>query len=259
MTKLFSQIYFAIMFAPEGEGAGGSGDAPADLGSVLFPNDKPAGEQPEGTEPDGDAAPAEWKEYVADPNKSDEENAAAKAEHDKTKPKTEGDDKDKSAADQVPTDGKYDLKLPDGVALDQELLDALGPEFKEAGLTNGQAQKLAEAYTKVLQERSAKETEGWSNTVAKWVDDAKADKEIGGDKWDVTVAASQRAINKLGTPALKEYLEASGGGNHPELIRFASKVGAMIREDDPANGGAGGSSKPAEPAHVLFPSDAPKG
>jgi hypothetical protein len=32
------------------------------------------------------AGAPEWKEYVPDPAKSDEENAAAKAEHDKTKP-----------------------------------------------------------------------------------------------------------------------------------------------------------------------------
>jgi hypothetical protein len=66
-------------------------------------------------------------------------------------------------------------------------------------------------------------------------------------------------VDRLGTPALKEYLNASGGGNHPELIRFMAKAGAMIAEDNPASGGAGGAGKPAEAAYTLFPSDAPKG
>ena len=97
------------------------------------------------------------------------------------------------------------------------------------------------------------------NTIQKWADDAKADKEIGGDKWDGTVKSAQRAINTLGTPALKEYLQASGGGNHPELIRVFAKVGGLIKEDSPPSDGPGGHGKPADPAHVLFPNDAPKG
>lgn len=273
MTKLFNSIFFAVFRAPEGEGAGGS-ETPADPGSVLFPNDKPAdaapvddkpaddksGEEKPDDKPAGDK-PVEWKEYVADPKKTDAENAAAKAEHDKTKPadKKDGDDKNKDALDTVPADGKYELKMPDGVKVDQELLDALGPKFAAKNLTTRDAQELADDFTKILQERAAKEGQDWANTITKWVDDAKSDKDIGGDKWDATVSSATRAVNKLGTPELREYLNASGGGNHPELIRFMSKVGAMIREDNPASGGTGGSSKPADAAHVLFPSDAPKG
>jgi hypothetical protein len=268
---LLERLLSMFLYAPEGEGAGGGGGAgeggnapaaPADPGSVLFPNDKPqesGGSAPAGSEggdKSDDPKASDWKEYQPDPNKSDEENARLKAEHDKTKPK--GDDKEKSAADQVPADGKYDLKMPDGVEVDTELLAAIAPQFKEAGLTQGQAQKLADAYAKIIQDRATKANESWAETVSKWVDDAKADKDIGGDKWDATVAAAQRAVDKLGTPALKEYLNASGGGNHPELIRFMSKVGALVREDNPASGGVG-SGKPADPAHILFPGDAPKG
>lgn len=162
-------------------------------------------------------------------------------------------------ADVVPEDGKYALTMPEGVEVDQALLDELGPEFKELGLTNSQAQKLADKFIASQQAKAEAQGTRWSETITKWADDAKADKEIGGDKWDVTVAASQRAVKNLGTPELREYLNASGGGNHPELIRFMAKVGAMIKEDSPAGSGSEGSGKPADPAHLLFPSDAPKG
>jgi len=235
----------SVLFPKEGEGTG-DGNATGAEGA-----DKTKGE---GT---GDGN-AEWKEYVADPNKSDDENARLKAEHDKTKPAEKKDDKT-ADADKVPEDGKYTLTMPEGVEVDQELLDALGPDLKELNLTNGQAQKLADKFAKVQQDRVAKRTKEWGERVQKWADDAKADKDIGGDKWDGTVTAARRAIDNLGTPALKEYLEVTGGGNHPEVIRIFAKVGSMIREDDPAGGGAGGSGKPADPAHVLFPNDAPKG
>lgn len=218
------------------EGAGG-GAAP-DAGSILFPDDQ--------ANAGGDEKPAETA--------GDEKPAEDKAEGDKP-----AEDKPAGDADQVPADGKYALTMPDGVELDADLADALGPEFKDLGLTNAQAQKLVDKYIETQQARAGKQGEAFAQTVQGWADTAKADKEIGGAKWDTTVAASQRAVKTLGTPELREYLNASGGGNHPELIRFMAKVGAMISEDDPAAGGAAGQGKPAEAAYTLFPSDAPKG
>lgn len=225
--------------------------------TVLFPNeqaDGQPGDKTEGDKPDDQSA-GDWKEYENDPAKSDEENAAAKAEHDKTKPA----EKSSDPADAVPEDGKYSFTMPEGVEMDQALADALMPEFKELGLTQKQAQGLVAKYVEAQQAKVEKQGETWSAQVTKWADDAKADKEIGGDKWDATVAASQRAIKQFGTPELREYLNASGGGNHPEVIRFVAKVGAMIKEDSPAGSGSEGTGKPADPAHLLFPSDAPKG
>lgn len=232
--------------------AAAAGAAAPDASSILFPDDgkKPDGQ---GDQKPADASAGDWKEYQDDPAKSAEENAAAKAEHDKTKPAAD----DPGA--KVPEDGKYALKMPDGVELDAELADALGPEFKELGLTNAQAQKLVDKYIGIQQARATAQGETFAKTVAGWAETAKKDPEIGGDKWDASVQSAQRAVNRLGTPALKDYLNASGGGNHPELIRFMAKAGAMISEDNPATGGAEGKGKPTDPAHVLFPNDAPKG
>lgn len=267
---LFGGLFGALICynaAGEGGGGGGAGDPPAAAGaapdpaSVLFPGDAPAGE--------GDAAKAavdaaaaaaakdggagDWKEYEADPAKSEAENAAAKAEHDKTKPPAA------DPLDVVPADGKYALTMPEGVTVDQELLDALGPDFAAAKLTGKQAQALADKFIATQTARAAKQNETWANTVAGWANEAKADPEIGGVHWDKTVSTARRAVETLGDAGLKDYLNATGGGNHPSLIRFMSKVGAMIKEDNPATGGAGGAGKPADAAHVLFPNDAPKG
>lgn len=242
-----------ILREAEGVGTGAPAAAP-DAGSILFPNDAPADGKP-ADPPAGDApAAGDWKEYIPDPAKSEADNAAAKAEHDKAKPADPND-----PAGKVPEDGKYDLKMPDGVDLDGELAEALGPEFKELGLTNAQAQKLVDKYIGIQQARADKQSDGFAKVIEGWATDAKKDPEIGGDKWDASVQAAQRAVNRLGTPALKEYLNSSGGGNHPELIRFMAKAGAMIQEDNPASGGAGGAGKPAEAAYTLFPTDAPKG
>ncbi len=266
-----------------GGGGGDAGAADASMGgdaaktpeSVLFPNEKPAGEtkasaDPAGTAKADDTKPGDdWKEYVPDATKSQEENARLKAEHDKTKPAEKKDD----AADKVPDDGKYVLKMPEGVEVDQALLDAIGPEFKAANLTKAQAQKVADAFIKVQQERATKygETPAGQQAMAMhgynaeygqpdtWSEMAATDKEIGGTKWDASRKAAVRAVNTFGTPELKKYLNASGGGNHPELIRFMAKAGELIKEDQPAGGGLGGQGKPADASHILFPNDVPKG
>jgi len=230
--------------ARSAEGIGSGGGEPE---NILFPDDVGSAESSHVPADGGGTT------YQSDPGKSEEENARLKAEHDGTQPGAE------SEADRVPEDGKYTLTMPEGIAVDEELLSALGPDFRELGLTNGEAQKLADRFIAIQQERAQARGQNWGETVSKWADDAKADPDIGGRRWEGTVRDSRRFVNSMGTPALREYLEASGGGNHPELIRIFAKAGALIREDDPATGGAGGTGKPVDPAHVLFPNDAPKG
>lgn len=261
---LMNSIFSAPVWAPEGVDGGGAGDAPA-AESVLFPDEnKPADDAAAvaavaaAADGEGDKGAVDWKEYANDPAKTADENAALKLEHDKTKPAA-GDDKAKDADDAVPADGKYTLAMPEGVEVDQPLLDAITPTLIAKGFTGKEAQALVDEFIKVQTDRIGKQGENWATTISGWVDTAKADKDIGGDKWDATVASATRATNALGTPALKEYLNASGGGNHPELIRFMAKVGAMIKEDNPAVGGAEGKGKPVDPAHILFANDAPKG
>lgn len=258
------------MISMNAEGGSGGGDpaSPAadqkpDPAQVLFSGEnKPADPAPKDEEKPGekpaDPPAGDWKEYAPDPAKSEAENAAAKAEHDKTKPADKKDDK-AAELDKVPDDGKYELTMPEGVEVDTQLLDALSPRLKAKGYTRREAQELADEFIKVQTQQQEQRFEEWGKTVAKWADNAKADPELGGTNWDKTVANAQRAMNAVATPALKEYLQASGGGNHPELIRAFAKVGSMISEDNPPVGDGGGKGKPAEPAHLLFPNDAPKG
>jgi hypothetical protein len=240
-----------IAFAPDGVvGPGGDAAAVADTSSVLYPDD-----QPNGDAPLADAAPAdagEWKEYTPDPSKSDEENATAKAENDAKKP---ADD----AADKVPEDGKYSLKMPDGVELDQAMLDQFAPTFKDLGLTTKQAQALADKFIEAQAKTGETQSQNWAKTVEGWMTQAKADPEIGGAKWDATVKDASGIVKRFGNEALRDYLNASGAGNHPEMIRFMAKVGAMIGEDRPAISEAPGKKIAQDTAAILYPDDQPKG
>jgi len=174
--------------------------------------------------------------------------------------KTPSDDKagGQDDADKVPEDGNYTLTMPEGVPLDEELFKALSPSFKEIGLTQGQAQKLVDGYIKAETARMGSQSEAFGEIQESWVKEAKNDKEIGGDKWDETLMHAKRAVGQFSTPALLDYLNVSGAGNHPEMIRLMAKVGAMIGEDNPAQGGAGEAAKPTDAAYILFPKDVKK-
>jgi len=224
-----------IARAPEdGTGAGVTPDAAAPVaGSVLYPDDPAPG--------------AAKPEDAADP-----EAAAGEGEG-------EGEDKADDPADTVPEDGKYELTMPDGVELDQALMDEIGPQFKELGLTTKQAQSLADKFIAAQASKAEAQAQGWAKTVSDWVDQAKADPEIGGAKWDGTVKTASGLVGKFGTPELKEYFNASGAGNHPEMIRFMAKVGAMIAEDNPAISENPGKGRSADSAAILYPDDQPKG
>ncbi|GAA3113568.1 hypothetical protein GCM10010520_67110 [Rhizobium viscosum] len=234
MTAMLSRNLFpTIARSAEGTGSGG-GDAGESAApeTILFPEDA--------SSPDGD-------------NSHDDHDDAA--DRNVGKPDGASDD----PADRIPDDGRYSLTMPEGIEVDQELIDALGPDFHNLGLTVRQAQQLADRFIEIQGRRGKAAGEAWAGRVQGWADEARKDREIGGPKWAGTVGSAQRALSRLGTPALREYLNTSGGGNHPEMIRIFAKVGSMIQEDNPPNGGAGGNGRKAETAHLMFPKDAPKG
>lgn len=240
----------ALLFNAEGDSFGGSGNeanAPSPE-AVLFPDDKANVADDVNGDFDDDDRDNDFDDDGVDGNGKGKDGDNA------TK-----DDAAKDPDDTVPDDGKYTLVMPDGVEVDQELLDAMGSDFKELGLTTRQAQQLADKFIETQSRRGAAQAENWANRVQGWADEARRDRDIGGHKWQGTVSSAQRALSTLGTPGLREYLNASGGGNHPELIRIFAKVGSMIREDNPPTGGADGGGRKAETAHLLFPNDAPKG
>lgn len=243
------------MFAPEGEGgAGGAGGdtSGTDTSTILYGSDTVAAGSGDdtvaGAEGNDTTAGGEgWQEYVDDPAKSADDNAAAKAEHDKTKP-AEAD-----PLDTVPEDGNYTLTLPDDMQVDEAMLGALAPAMKEAGITGKQANTLAAAFA--AQQKA--QFEQFGQTVAGWAKTAQADPEIGGVNWDASVANAQKVIKQFGSDGLREYLNQTGAGNHPEVIRLMAKVGAVISEDNPTSTSQGKVAR--DTVATLYPDDQPKG
>lgn len=141
---------------------------------------------------------------------------------------------------------KYDFKLPEGVTLDEGLLGDVTPVFKELGISQEGAQKLADAYLKNLSKQSEAQSERTMSAYKEVVEGWKADtkKELGADA-DKSLSFAAKAINKFGNDKLREMMNETGVGNHPELVKFFIAVGKSVSEDsfvDPNRTSGGESS-----------------
>lgn len=168
-----------------------------------------------------------------------------------------------------PTPEKYEFKAPDGWdgkgwELDPAIIDRATPMFKELGLTQDQAQKLVNFYAT----ESAQDHERTLGLVAKqsetWMNEAKADKDIG-HKLDSDVKVTMgRALDAIGDPALvksfKETMDLTGVGNNIAFIKTFYKLAQRYTEGQHVSGGgpsklgqSAPNSGPRSAASALYP------
>ena len=145
-----------------------------------------------------------------------------------------------------------DFAFEEGKALDAELADDIKATAKELGLTQSQAQKLADLALKRTESAQSKQAEMLAQARDEWAGQAKADKEFGGDAIEANLATARKALDTFGTPELKALLNESGLGNHPEVIRFFYRSGKAISEDRMVIGTRGAGAPAGRAADVMY-------
>lgn len=182
--------------------------------------------------PQGNADPAPAPAPVADPPPADPAPADPKP--------ADPAPADPAPADPKPADPKpdeptvpenYEFKFADGIQLDQAMVDEFTPIAKEAGLTNDQAQKLADLYVKGIGAREEAILAEHQTRIADWQKASKEDKEFGGAKLSENLAVAKTAYDKFTSPALRELIEETRLGDHPEMIRLFYSIGKLLKED----------------------------
>ena len=162
-------------------------------------------------------------------------------------PGADGAKPEEAKADEVKVPESYDLQMPDGIELDKASAEEFTAIAKELKLDQAAAQKLADVAAKQAQ----RQVEAHAKLVESWVEQVKTDKDIGGDKLQENLGVARKALDTFGTPELRDVLNASGLGNHPEVIKAFLKVGKAISEDRFVTGAATGNVTDA--AKKLFP------
>lgn len=140
-----------------------------------------------------------------------------------------------------------DFTLPEGVQADEATLTGFKTLFKELNLPQDAAQKLVTA-------QAQNQLESAQKTITGWKDAARADKEFGGDKFDENMAVAKSALEKFGTPELNTWLDKTGLGFNPELIRAFYRAGKAISQDGFVPGRSGAA--PAANAQRIYANSA---
>lgn len=200
---------------------------------------------------EGGAAPAAGNDKPADKPAAGSEAGAKPAEGEgaSKKPEDGKTDKGKEGAPE-----KYEFKLPEGAQVDEALLGKFTPLAKELNLSQEGAQKLVDLYAEAQGQAMKTVTGHWDNLNKEWQGKVNSDKEYGGADLDKNVAIAKLAIDKFGTPELKDALNLTGVGNHPEVVRFFYRVGKAISDDKFDTGNGKTNSAPEDKAKLLFPS-----
>ena len=125
---------------------------------------------------------------------------------------------------------KYDFKIPDGQE-PSPVLEEFSGVARELGLPQDAAQKLLDLHSKVITANIESAVSAHETQMAEWTKQSQNDKEIGGANLVASAAAAKVALDRMGTPQLVELLDGTGLGNHPEVLRFFSRVGKALSED----------------------------
>ena len=139
----------------------------------------------------------------------------------------------------------YDLKMPDGVELDQAATTEFTAIAKELKLPADAAKKFVDLAAK----REIARAEAFATQVETWGNEVKADPELGRAE---NLAIAKKAVDTFGTPELRDLLNSTGMGNHPTVVRFMLNAGKTISEDTIVAGRTGGNAPPRDHASILY-------
>lgn len=241
----------------------------------------PETETKTGDDQTGDDSSDESKDENADTDDAskDGEDDGAKDDADKDgddESEDDGEKEDDTDAD----DEEWKLDAPEGMEAFQEDLDKFAGEMGDWLKANPEAsakEALAEAARRQAQlavDAQKEGAEAFDRQVADWEKEARADKEIGGAKFDENAAIAVKALHHIdtyvevkdaeGNPVKDKdgnvvkqgeialFLNNSGLGSHPAFIRGFHKIGKLISDagladEDQGGGGQGDTLKSRYP------------
>jgi hypothetical protein len=118
---------------------------------------------------------------------------------------------------------KYELKLPEGAPMNEEMLKGFKELAHKSGILPKQAQAALEWYQGVnkqaVEAYEAKSKEAVNALLQEW-----------GDKKDEKLARIGQAMAELVDPKDREALEKSAWGNYPPLLRLLDKAADLLKE-----------------------------
>lgn len=144
---------------------------------------------------------------------------------------------------------KYEIKAPEGMEVDQGMVEAFTPVFKELKLTQEGVQKIADVYA----QDQKKKAEAQEADFKKYKDDLyKETIEALGAKYKEQLAFVAKVRNRFLSEETQEALSAAGLSNLKSFVMDLIKIGQLISEDV-IPGGKSNEAGPIDPANKIYP------
>lgn len=143
-------------------------------------------------------------------------------------------------------EGGYDFtgaKLPEGFSISEAAIGKFSEVAKSLNLSQAAATKLVEEVGPAIEQAQRAQIEALGQN---WIKAAYADPDMGGAKWQSTLADANRALKQFCPPKVQQVLVATGLNRNPDVIRMFRDIGRAVGSDPMVTGKA-----PAQKANPL--------
>jgi hypothetical protein len=174
-----------------------------------------------------------------DDDESKEDDAQDDAESDDD---SESDDESSDDKDSKDEQGEYKLAKPKDSRLSDADMERIESYAKDQGLSKEAAEKLVENQDNAHHEYIESLQAEHKQVIKQWVDDVRTDKELGGEKFGESAEYAKSVVDRFGTDKFREYLNDTGYGNNPEVVRIFARIGkamapdTIVKEHSPSTG-----------------------
>ena len=144
-----------------------------------------------------------------------------------------------------------DVTVPEGLEADSEALGKFVEMANEHGLSKEVAQSLVDFHSDFVKSMGEQLSSQWTSTQEDWQRQVKELPEIGGQNLQSSLTEIAKVVDRYGSKDLRNALDVTGAGNHPEVVKFLHNIAKAVNEQPPVSG-APPSSAPTSRAERLF-------
>lgn len=126
---------------------------------------------------------------------------------------------------------EYKLELGEESRLGESFVEVVTDFAKANGLTNEAAQDLLDWQNDTVEQIFATQKADEEKQVEGWRQEVISDPELGGTNLERVSKQAQSVVKRYGSDDLVTMLNTSGLGNHKEVLRFLSDIGAAMESD----------------------------
>lgn len=144
------------------------------------------------------------------------------------------------------------LKLAEGYTVENDGIARLVKVATENKVPLDRLQAHIDQFIAADQKFLADENARHEAALKAWTDELKADKDIGGAKYDENMAHAKKWVETFGGPELTKLLDETGLGSHPLLVRALVKAGREAAEA-PLVGSGISSAAAVDATRIMYP------